>query len=120
MPPEFSFVKNAISFTNLLIKSENPFVKMITGMRMFGYHSVLGQNTRYLTASYNLKANVVKDHRRLLCQAQEESYRIVSQRRELCHLRDTWQFHILSRAQVKDIFNLLVQNDIIFVLLFSI
>ena len=105
MPPELSFAKNAISFTKLLLKSENPVVKMVTGMGMFGYHSVLGHNTRYLNAKYNLKTNVVNEHWKTLSLEQEEIARIASQIRELCYLRDTRQFHILSRTQINDIIN---------------
>ena len=86
MPPELSFAKSAISFTNLLLKSENPVVKMITGMGIYGYHSVLGQNTKFLINRYKLNSNVVKEQWKSLCQEQEESYRLASQIRELCHL----------------------------------
>ena len=40
MAPEKSFAINAITFTNLLMESENQVVKMISGMGMFGYHYV--------------------------------------------------------------------------------
>ena len=43
MPPELNFEKNAISVIKLLYKSENPVVKVVTGMGIHGYYSILGQ-----------------------------------------------------------------------------
>ena len=107
MPPKLSFAKNAISFAKLLLKSDNPVVKMVTGMGIYGYHSILGQNFKYLTVKYNLDSKTLIDDWNKLCQVQHEEIRLCDQIKELCYMRDTYQQHMLSRVEIKDLIDTL-------------
>ena len=107
MPPELSLANNAISFANSLLKSDNPVVKMVTGMGMYGYHSILGQNMKYLQTKYNLNAKVVNEKWRKTCQEQEEKVRLCHQIKELCYMRDSHQAQELSRGEIKDLIEIL-------------
>ena len=107
MPPKLSFAKNAISFAKLLLRSDNPVVKMVTGMGIYGYHSILGQNFKYLTSKYNLDSKTVIDDWKNLCQVQHEEIRLSDQIKELCYMRDTYQQHMLSREEIKDLIDTL-------------
>ena len=107
MPPQLRFAKNAISFLKLLIKSNNNVVKTVTGMGMYGYHSILGQNAKYLWSKYNLDPCNVYKQWKSVCQVQQEKIRICEQIKELCYIRDTRQGHILSRMETKDLIDTL-------------
>ena len=107
MPPQLSFAKNAISFLKLLMKSNNSVVKTVTGMGMYGYHSILGQNAKYLWSKYNLDPCNVYKQWESVCQVQQEKIRICEQIKELCYIRDTRQEHILSRLETKDLIDTL-------------
>ena len=107
MPPELSFEKNAISFTNLLLKSDNSVVKTVTGMGLHGYHSILGQNIKYLKAKYDLKSHNVSTYWKNICHVQQDLIRQCNQIRELCHMRDTYHEELLTRAEIKEIINTL-------------
>ena len=54
MPPELFFAKRAINFFNMLRDSNNKVVRTITGMGIYGRHSVLGDSVRCLTYKYEL------------------------------------------------------------------
>ena len=107
MPPELSFARNAISFAKLLLRSENPIVKMVTGMGLYGYHFILGQNVKYLTSKYNLDSDTVIEDWKGQCQAQHDRVRLCEQIKELCYMRDTYQQHILSRVEIKNLIDTL-------------
>ena len=107
MPPELSFEKNAISFIKLLYKSENPVVKVVTGMGVHGYHSILGQNIKHLSLKYDLKPCNVNEYWKSVCHVQQDKIRLCNQIRELCHMRDTYYDELLSRAEIKEIIDTL-------------
>ena len=107
MPPNLSFEKNAISFINLLLKSENSVVKTVTGMGLHGYHSILGQNIKYLKAKYELKSHNISTYWKTICHVQQDLIRQCNQIRELCHMRDTYHEELLTRAEIKEIINTL-------------
>ena len=107
MPPELSFEKNAISFIKLLYKSENPVVKVVTGMGVHGYHSILGQNIKHLSLKYDLKPSNVNEYWKSVCHVQQDKIRLCNQIRELCHMRDTYYDELLSRAEIKEIIDTL-------------
>ena len=79
IPPELSFAKRAISFTKLLLNSNNKTVKMITGMGLYGKHSIIGANARHLIYKYDLNCKVVDQMWRTICMDQGELVRIGEQ-----------------------------------------
>ena len=107
MPPELSFAKRAISFTQKLLTSKNKTVNMITGMGIYGTHSILGANVRHLKAKYNMNCKVVDQQWNTLCHGTGELKRKCEQIKELCYMRDTYNTGILSRNEVLSIINLL-------------
>ena len=100
MPPELTFAKRAISFTNLLLRSDNKTVNMITGMGLYGKHSILGANARYLLYKYEMKCKVIDHKWKRLCQDQGELIRKSEQIKELCYMRDTNNTGNLSRNEL--------------------
>ena len=107
MPPELSFEKRAISFSQKLLMSENKTVKMITGMGIYGTHSILGANVRHLSAKYNMKCNEIDKKWKTLCQDTGDLTRKCIQIKELCYMRDTHNTGILSRKEVTSIIDML-------------
>ena len=103
MPPELSFAKRAIQFSNSVINSKNKVVNMITGMGRYGKHSILGANIRHLTAKYELKCKVIDSKWKSLCQGQNEIIRVCEQIKELCFMRDTHNTGILTRLDATSI-----------------
>ena len=95
MPPELSFAKQTISFTEKLLLSKNKTVNMITGMGIYGTHSILGSNVRHLMAIYNMNCKVVDQKWNILCQGTGELKRKCEQIKELCYMRDTHNTGIL-------------------------
>ena len=103
MPPELSFAKRAIAFSNSCINSKNKVVNMITGMGRYGKHSILGANIRHLTAKYELNCKVIYSKWKSLCQDQDEIIRVCEQIKELCFMRDTHNTGILTRLDATTI-----------------
>ena len=107
MPPELSFAKRAISFTRSLIESSNETVRTITGMGVYGKHSILGANARHLTYKYDMNCKLVKQVWKRQCIEQDEVTRVSHQLKELCYMRDTHNTNILSRDEIKSIITML-------------
>ena len=103
MSPELNFAKRAISFTNLLLNSNNKVVNMITGMGIYGKHSILGANVRHLTAKFEMSCKFIEDKWKSLCQDQGEIIRTSEQIKELCFMRDTHNIDILSRSEATSV-----------------
>ena len=101
MPPNLSFDKRAINFCNLLLKSKNKTVNMITGMAIHGSHSVLGQNIKYLSYKYNLNTNEITKLWNVKCHQQHELLRLCEQIKELCSLRDSPLDNVLTRYEAQ-------------------
>ena len=100
MSPELNFAKRAISFAKLLSKSNNKVVNMITGMGLYGKHSILGANIRHLKAKYELNIKVINDSWKRLCHDQSNIIRTCEQIKELCYMRDTHNTGILTLPEV--------------------
>ena len=107
MPPELFFEKRAISFIKLLLNSNNSVVNMITGMGLYGSHSIIGQNFKYLNVKYDLSKNNVTKSWDRTCQSQTNKIRLSEQIKELCYLRDRVQNHLLDRAEIKNLIDIL-------------
>ena len=113
MPPELNFAKRAISFTNLLLNSDNKVVNMITGMGMYGKHSILGANVRHLTAKFEMDCKFIEGKWKTLCQDQGEIIRTSEQIKELCFMRDTHNIDILSRSEATSVIDWLCTSPLI-------
>ena len=107
MPPNLHFEKRAIKFTNQLLKSKNKTVNMITGMAIYGSHSVLGNNFKYLQYKYNLNNNEINKYWRRKCSEQNELKRLGYQIKELCMLRDSPYDNFLPRPEAQAIIDVL-------------
>ena len=107
MSPELSFSKRAISFTRSLLKSNNDTVRTITGMGVYGQHSILGANARHLIYKYDMNCKVVNQEWKRQCTKQAELIRMSQQIKELCYMRDTHNTSILSRDEIKSIIAML-------------
>ena len=101
LPPNLSFEKRSINFCNLLLNSRNKTVNMITGMAIYGSHSVLGQNIKHLSYKYNLNTNEVNKCWYTTCQQQTELVRLCEQIKELCILRDSPLDNVLTRYEAQ-------------------
>ena len=107
MPPEYIFAKRAISFTQHLLKSNNKTVNMITGMGLYGKHSIFGANARHLIYKYDLNCKIVDQKWKTVCLDQDELIRTSEQIKELCYMRDTYNTSILPREEASSIINML-------------
>ena len=107
LPPELSFAKRAIGFIKLLLKSENKTVQMITGMGLYGKHSILGANTRHLSFKYCLDCKFVDREWERLSAGQDDLVRVSEQIKELCWMRDTCNTGNLTRSEVINIIDML-------------
>ena len=76
---------------------------MITGMGIYGKHSILGANIRHLTAEYDLSTKVINDIWNQSCHDQGDIARTCEQLKELCFMRDTNNTGILTVPEVKTI-----------------
>ena len=90
-----------------LLNSNNKTVKIITGMGLYGKHSIIGANARHLIYKYDLNCKVVDQMWRTICMDQDELVRIGDQIKELCYMRDTYKTGYLSVDNTKDIIDIL-------------
>ena len=72
-------------------------------MAKYGYYSILGQNIKFLTAKYDLNPKQVEYQWKNTSLEQDEKIRLCAQIKELCYMRDTRQYHILSINEIKDL-----------------
>ena len=82
-------------------------VKSITGMGIYGKHSILGANYRHLISKYELRTNNVLKEWDSTCSKQTNLIRIADQIKELCYMRDTYKTAYLTRNDTVEIINLL-------------
>ena len=76
---------------------------MITGMGIYGKHSILGANVRHPTAKFELNSRFVEEKWKSLCQDQGEIIRTSEQIKELCFMRDSHSIDILSRSEATSV-----------------
>ena len=107
LPPNLCFDKRAIHFCNKLLKSKNKTVNMITGMALYGSHSVLGKNLKFLLYKYNLNVNEINKFWQRKCSEQDELTRLCCQIKELCLIRDSPYDNFLSRPEAQAIIDVL-------------
>ena len=107
MPPQLSLVKRTISFTNMLVNSKNKTVKMISGMGLYGKHSIFGANARHLIAKYELSIKNLTNEWKKLYSNQSNLVRVSEQIKELCNMRDSFNTCILPRSDAKCIIDML-------------
>ena len=101
MSPKLMFEKRAIKFANQLLNSNNYTVNVITGMALYGSHSVLGQNIKYLSYKYNLDINCLFKCWNDYCNDNSELIRQCEQIKELCRMRDSYYEDVLNRPEAK-------------------
>ena len=107
MRPNLHFEKRATKFSNQLLKSKNKTVNTIDGMTIYGSHSVLGNNFKYLQYKYNLNINEINKCWRRKCSEQNELTRLGYQIKELCMLRDSPYDNFLSRTEAQALIDVL-------------
>ena len=76
---------------------------MITGMGIYGKHSILGANVRHLTAKFEMSSKFIDDKWKSLCQDQGEIIRTSEQIKEPCFMRNTHNIDILSRSEATSV-----------------
>ena len=76
---------------------------MITGMGIYGKHSILGANVKHLTAKFEMSGNFIEDKWKSSCQDQGDIIRTSEQIKELCFMRDTHYIDILTRSEATSV-----------------
>ncbi len=101
MPPEMWFAKREIAFINQILTSDNMVIRTIGRMGVYGRHSIMGSNVRYLSYKFNMN---IGDINKVWTQLQCDQYdlaRTGAQIRELCLMRDRCDTTILDVRETK-------------------
>ena len=107
LPPNLLIEKRAIKFVNKLLASNNSTVKMITGMGIYGNHSVLGRNYKYLLFTHDLSIPALYKNWHNYCQNNPNGLYNCDTIKELIVMRDSFNEYILDRSQAKCIIDVL-------------
>ena len=107
LPPELMFEKRSIKFINKIINSDNKTVNMITGMGLYGTHSVLGKSYNYLMAKHGMSIVKLYNGWEAACQQHTDLKRTSDQIKELIVIRDSFDEYFLTRSEAKDLIDYL-------------
>ena len=91
----------------MLVNSKKKTVKMISGMGLYGKHSIFGANARHLIAKYELSIKNLTNEWKKLYSNQSNLVRVSEQIKELCNMRDSFNTCILPRSDAKCIIDML-------------
>ena len=107
LPAELMCEKRSIKFINRLRNSSNKCVNMITGMGIYGTHSVIGRNFNHLCAKYDMSISKLYSCWKADCQIQTDLVRRSDQIKELIEVRDSFVDNFLSRTEAREIIDFL-------------
>ena len=101
MSPELWFAKRCIKFINMAVNSRNYTVKTISNMGLFGSHSIMGSNYKYLQSRFKMCQGHVSKRWDDICKDEAETIRIAEQTKEVVEMRDKCVSGVLSKNECK-------------------